>query len=345
MKSHFLLIILLALLSGCDKLVFDSPPANTPENNFEIFWKDFDMYYAQFKIRHVNWDSMYTVMRPQVTPGTTDEQLFDILSRMVLALNDMHVTLYTPLGDTRWIPPYPEDYPSSRFINAGMYVSGGEHVNAVMEYEMCRGSNYGYIAIYTFEGDGNGLTNYDARYLVIDDIMKRLRDTDGLVIDVRWNGGGNSPNEELVADRFADKKRVYMKSKYKNGPGPDDFSGWHDWYVIPEGNYPYTKPIVVLTSRATSSTAESFVLAMHALPNVMIVGDTTGGGLGIPIFRELPNGWTYRLSTAIGAAPDGRIIDGHGIIPDVSVRTTIGDANSGTDRIIEKALKTLGQRN
>ncbi len=341
MKLHHIAIILIVLIAGCDKIVFDSPPANTPENNFEIFWKDFDMYYPQFKLRNVDWDSIYSVMRPQVTPGTTDGQLFGILSKMVLALNDMHVNLYTPLGDAHWIPPYPEDYPSGRFIDKTAYVSGGEWMNPVMEYQMCNGTNYGYIAINTFEGSSSGGGSYDTRYLVIDEILERLRDTDGLIIDVRWNGGGVSSNAEVVADRFADRKRLCMKSKYKNGPGADDFSEWRNWYVEPEGAYQYTKPVVVLTSRATSSTAEMFVLAMRALPNVITVGDTTGGGLGIPIFRELPNGWTYRLSTAIGATPDGYIVDGRGVIPDITVRTGIRDANSGTDRIFEKALDTL----
>jgi len=58
----------------------------------------------------------------------------------------------------------------------------------------------------------------------------------------------------------------------------------------------YTDPIALLTNRRTFSAAESFVLAMRTLPQVTIVGDTTGGGSGNPLHRELPNGWGLSVS-------------------------------------------------
>jgi C-terminal processing protease CtpA/Prc len=99
--------------------------------------------------------------------------------------------------------------------------------------------------------------------------------------------------------------------------------------------------VVVLTSRLTSSSAESFVMYMRELPSVTIVGDTTGGGTGSPVFRELPNGWTYRLSTAYAETADKKVVDMKGIIPDVTVQTLVADSISGVDRIIEKALEIL----
>jgi carboxyl-terminal processing protease len=52
------------------------------------------------------------------------------------------------------------------------------------------------------------------------------------------------------------------------------------------------KLVVVLTSRSTASAVESFVMSMRVLPHTTIAGDATGGGVGDPVFRELPNGWT-----------------------------------------------------
>ena len=34
------------------------------------------------------------------------------------------------------------------------------------------------------------------------------------------------------------------------------------------------------------------------LPNVVQVGDTTGGGSGFPLSSELPNGWSVRFSSS-----------------------------------------------
>jgi C-terminal processing protease CtpA/Prc len=99
--------------------------------------------------------------------------------------------------------------------------------------------------------------------------------------------------------------------------------------------------VVVLTSRLTSSSAEDFVMYMRELPNVTIVGDTTGGGTGNPIFRELPNGWSFKLSTSYAETADNKLVDGAGITPDVVVQTSVTDSIAGIDRIIGKALEIL----
>ena len=85
-----------------------------------------------------------------------------------------------------------------------------------------------------------------------------------------------------------------------------------------------------------------FVLAMQVMPHVTVIGDTTGGGVGNPIYRELPNGWTYRLSTKIQADARGRVIEATGVFPHIPVRTTVADSAAGTDRILEKAIEVLG---
>jgi hypothetical protein len=339
-NSRYFLLALLVIAVGCEQIL-GPDPANTPESNFEIFWRDFDLYYAQFKIRNIDWDSVYAVTRPQISRQTTDRQLFGIFSNIVLMLNDMHVSLYTPFGDVYWKGPSSGSYPSKTFVNPCKYLFCGSAQNAVMEFRRCKGDSIGYINIYTFSGNGNSSDPLDHRYLIIDDILQQFKDTKGLLIDVRWNSGGDLMNAENVADRFADQKRPYMTYCEKNGPGDNDFSAWISRSVQPKGAYQYSKPVVVLTSRATSSAAETFVMAMRVLPNVTVVGDTTGGGGGNPVFRELPNGWTYRLSTEIMANADGFIIEGTGIPPDMPVLTTVADSTNGVDRIVEKGIEVI----
>ena len=338
---YFIFIFIICLLiPGCEKLFFEPDPANTPENNFEIFWKNFNNYYAQFQIRNINWDSVYTFTRPHITTATTDRELFGILSNIILLLDDMHTTLYTPYGNVFWKSQARGIYPSSKFINPCNYIVCGAAQNAIIESRMCKNNNIGYLNIFTFDGEGS-MSLFDDRYLLIDDILKQFKDTKGLLIDVRWNGGGNSGNSELVDSRFADQKRVYTRFQVKNGPGKNDFSEWKTRSISPNGSFHYTKPVVVLTSRATCSAAEDFVMAMQVFPQVTIVGDTTGGGIGNPIFQELPNSWTYRLSTKIGATAGGYIIEGKGIPPDVPIITTVADSLRGVDRIVEKGIEII----
>jgi carboxyl-terminal processing protease len=341
MKRSVSILIVMFVLYGCDKMFLEPDPANAPDDNFEIFWKDFDRYYAQFSLRRIDWDSVYTFYRPQVTPTTSDRQLFTIFSNIVLGINDMHVTLYTPMGDVYWKSMVPASYPSRTIINDGKYVQAGARQNTVIGYRTCQDPTMGYMYIQSFVGQGDGLTIADSRYLVIDDILAQWKNMKGIIIDVRWNSGGNSINAETVASRFADQLRVYSYRRQKIGPGKDNYSFWKSSSIEPKGPYQFLKPVVVLTSRATSSSAEMFVMAMQALPNVTIVGDTTGGGVGNPIFRELPNGWTYRLSTEMEADAQGRIVEGVGVFPDVPVLTTVADSANGIDRMLEKGIDII----
>jgi hypothetical protein len=64
-----------------------------PEKNFEHLWKTMDEEYGIFLPKRVDWDLLYKVYRPKVTPETTDEELFDILAQMLGHLNDNHVHL------------------------------------------------------------------------------------------------------------------------------------------------------------------------------------------------------------------------------------------------------------
>jgi len=337
-------IILLILFTGCEKLYFKADPANTPDSNFEIFWKDFDMYYSQFEIRNFNWDSVYTLIKPQ-TPYITDKQLFILLSDVVVTLNDMHVTLNSPYGSANWVGWGHGAYPSSKLINACKYLDCSSFTNTdIFEYGEVKDYNMGYIIIHTFSGAINGGTDlYDDRYYFIDNILEEFKNKDAIIIDVRLNTGGNSMNGETVASRFADKKRLANRNRSKNGPGKSDFSNWKNYYIEPKGPNQFTKPVVVLTSRLTSSAAEAYITYMQVLPNVTIVGDTTGGGTGSPVFRELPNGWAYRLSTAYAETADNKLVDSKGIVADTTVQTSVADSIAGVDRILETALEILNK--
>jgi C-terminal processing protease CtpA/Prc len=55
----------------------------------------------------------------------------------------------------------------------------------------------------------------------------------------------------------------------------------------------------------------------------------------------LPNGWTYRLSTAYAETADNKIVDMKGIIPDVTVQTSVADSIAGVDRLIARGLEIL----
>jgi carboxyl-terminal processing protease len=62
---------------------------------------------------------------------------------------------------------------------------------------------------------------------------------------------------------------------------------------------PFVGPIVVLTSEATASAAESFGLGLFARGNVKFIGAPSNGSYSDMLQKQLPNGWTFSLSNEV----------------------------------------------
>ena len=210
MRIKFL-IFAAFIFTGCQKLFFKDDPANTPVNNFQIFWNDFNNYYAQFGIRRINWDSVYTVYYPQVKLNSSDQQLFNVLSGMVTLLNDLHVNLETTVGNASCKTPYPSKYPS-RILIAYQNGINPIYVNEVLGYAFY--NNIGYIQIFTFITEGKVSNGSDSRYSAIDQILPKFANQDGIIIDVRGNGGGTASNALTIASRFADTIRLSFRQHF-----------------------------------------------------------------------------------------------------------------------------------
>ena len=77
------------------------PPASTALEQFDALWNDFDSSYSFFDLKGIDWNDSRTRFRSQLSPASSDGELFDVLSGMLLELEDPHVRLNTPLGDGR----------------------------------------------------------------------------------------------------------------------------------------------------------------------------------------------------------------------------------------------------
>ena len=81
---------------------------------------------------------------------------------------------------------------------------------------------------------------------------------------------------------------------------------------------------------------------MKQLPNVKVVGDTTGGGCGMPFTSELPNGWSVRFSAAPIYDAQMQLTE-FGVEPSEGCKVDMEDSDrtQGIDTIIEKAFSVL----
>lgn len=310
--------------------------ANDPRGNFEALWSEVDRHYCFFEYKKVDWQAVHDRYAARVYDEMTDYQLFELCGEMLRELRDGHVNLIAPHDVSRyWIwEQRPVNY-DERTVDE-CYLNFDYRRASGMKYQVLP-SNIGYMYYGDFTvtvGEGN-----------LDHVLSYLSTSDGLVIDVRSNGGGLLTNVQTLVERFLDSRTRVGSISHKTGAGHDDFSEPFDYYYEPSTSHiRYNKPVVVLANRGSFSATNNFVSIMKSLPQVTVVGDTTGGGCGLPFTSELPNGWRVRLSAAPITDSDGRLTE-WGVAPDTVVTMSAADVAAGRDPLLDTAIGLLTRRN
>ena len=99
---------------------------------------------------------------------------------------------------------------------------------------------------------------------IMDQMMADLNDTDAMILDVRFNGGGQDAVSLEILRRFNDQKQEVATQKLRYG---NQFSPINKIY-LKAAEHPYLNPVFVLTSPQTGSAAESFALTTLSMPHV-----------------------------------------------------------------------------
>ena len=339
--SIFMIVVTMVfcLCAGsCQQLdVIKDPYPNTPEGNFEALWNIMDTHYCFFDMKQrelgVDWDEIHDRYRVLIDEKMSDLSLFEVLGNMLGELKDGHVNLYGRYDVGRnWT--WKTDYPSnlSQEIRE-RYLGNDYNIAASGYFYTILPDNIGYLVIESFS---NSIP--DSK---LDAILNWFSVCNGMIIDIRGNGGGLLTEAGKVASRFTEEKVLCGYIKYKNGPGRSDFSKPEPVYVTPAmDRLRWQKPVAVLVNRGCFSSANDFAVKMKALPRTALFGDRTGGGGGLPFSSELPNGWSVRFSSAPMSDAAMNDIEG-GVNPDYNVSLSESDRAKGIDSLIEAARKWI----
>ncbi|MEM7205757.1 MAG: S41 family peptidase [Planctomycetota bacterium] len=172
--------------------------------------------------------------------------------------------------------------------------------------------------------------------------------TRGLVIDLRQNGGGNTPTWLMAVLAKEPFRHNLWQSRTTCGAerawGRD--KGWKGGggrTVDPDERFRYAGPVALLIGPKTYSAAEDFAVMFDAADRGPLIGEATGGSTGQPLMIELPGGGRARICTKRDRYPDGRAFVGVGVLPDLEVPRTLADLRAGRDAALERALAHLGE--
>jgi hypothetical protein len=327
-----LVFFICSIAFSCNTFIFTINQPNYNLQDLSATWRFVHSVYPYLEYKQINWDSIYITNYPRAQYAKGDE-INNILHDMLFELKDGHVYYYN--NDKEVYPYIPKRLEKDRnSFNPGViknYFKNDIRLtkNKKIAYEIAPG-NIGYVFLSNFNH------NYTDEFPYV---MEYLKGTKGLILDVRQKNGGNIDNVEAVVSRFLikpiDRVDYYLNGEILEMPK-----------LLPRGPYIYINPIVVLVNGLTYSAGELFSEMMKQLPNVTVVGDTTGGGSAgataiAPGDLQLPSGRVIHIGTLDLRRYDGLPWEWLGIPPDIRVEQSERDVKLGRDKQLEFAISFL----
>jgi carboxyl-terminal processing protease len=194
-----------------------------------------------------------------------------------------------------------------------------------VESEMLE-DNVAYVALYTY-----GENTTEQLQQSLNELLEQ--DPDGLILDLRDNGGGYLNTAIQVVSEFIGNG-VVMYEQYGDGET-------YNYEAIP-GGLATEIPLVVLVNGGTASASEITAGAIQDKQRAPLVGTTTYGKGSVQTWIALEdNAGGVRVTIARWLTPDGRQISGEGLEPEYVVEMTAEDFEQGLDPQLDKAIEVL----
>jgi Peptidase family S41/Tricorn protease C1 domain len=298
---------------------------------FDKVWNAFDREYAMFVVKpDVDWQKLRDEYRPRVSTANDNWKLAQLLAEMLARLKDLHVSIRVDGFD---VPVYERNRPLNANRRALVKLLGPP---TVTPHDLSWGitdDGIGYIAI-------DRLTAPQLPQS-FGDVLEQMERTRGLILDLRYNGGGSEPLGREIAGSFLDRPRIYARSQYRNGPKHTDLGVPQSRICGPTDPWHYVAPVIVLQGRRTISSAESLVMMLSKCPQVTTMGERTAGSSGNPRSLGAGAGITVNLPRWNDLDAESKPIDAIGIPPKIAVDAKAADFSGNADPVLAAALERL----
>jgi carboxyl-terminal processing protease len=200
------------------------------------------------------------------------------------------------------------------------------------EVRTVNGKKIGVVALSTFSAGVHGEVR-----AAVDKVLHE--GAQGIVFDLRHNGGGLVSEAQLVASVFIPKGVIVSMHARTQNSITLRASG---------GAIPSTIPVVVLVDRDTASAAEIVTAALQDHRRATVIGTHTFGKGVFQELEPLANGGALDITVGEYFTPNGRnlggggVKEGAGIRPEVTVDPSRIDTESGLDAAVHTLVTKIG---
>lgn len=289
-------------------------------------------HYAYYDRKRIDWPARFTEFDERLTAASDTAEWARAAAELLKPCEDLHL----------WLEFEGESFATGTRAVSPNFGWGGveKHVPGYQKLgqSTARGrtdDGIGYILITNWSRERTGELNAVQR------AIQSMQDCKAIIVDVRPNSGGDEGLARQVAAWFVNAPKVYAKNRDRDPSAPGGWSEVLDRVIEPnDPDRRYTGRVAVLIGPANMSSCESFILMMQQARDCRLVGAKTWGSSGNPKPHKLGNGVTVFVPSWQDLLPDGTLLEGRGIEPDVRVPASPDDFERD-DPVLKRALELL----
>ncbi len=347
-----------------------------PEYNFEVLWHTFNEQYVYFKERRVDWQKSYEKYRPRINNQTKKDELFATCYQMLEDLEDGHVRIGASekimkkaIAKTGYKNTPDADFKGLRRTIVSKYLKNYNTHNLSRTIWGKINEQVGYVQVNSMMVQGDygiteGMTSKEAKKMYYKTLAKspdqmeneingmnktmlkilsELGETEHLILDLRFNGGGKDVVGLAILSYFTPSARTIFTKKERigDGYGPERVTE-----LIPAAAQ-YQGKLHILQSHWSASATEILLLASLSIDNVERIGSPSEGIFSDILDKKLPNGWEFGLSNQVYQDNQGISYEAKGIPAHIDLNYS-KDEHEFVEKLMEelesegdKAIKTV----
>jgi len=331
--SYYFILLFFIYLTGCRKDEIVSPAQNDYTKDFDSVWTCFDLKYPLFDYKKIDWGDSYEQYKTKFNNISMDERN-NLFVELLSIFKDPHINLTNTSGKIigSFVPAnFTINYNAS-YLNKFTNSFNWRIENNTWGWGII--NNIGYIKIASF-------SESVLDTVVFKGVLDSLTMTNGIIIDIRQNYGGNLYVINNIWNRFTNETKIVGYQLYRNGPSHNAYAPEIPVISSPQGAFQYLNGVVLLIGRQCGSAGEIFAEAMSLCDNVTLVGDTTLGAVEAPLDYSLPDGTKFSVPIVAYLDNEHKPLEWRGVSPDIYIDPLKVKNNSAEDIVIEKAFDVI----